>query len=78
MVALKVGSYQFPKEQSAMMSGIASGAFALLNAFLSPQLGKLLDQQNYTAFFWIIALCPVVGVAVWLVLSRKTHATVPA
>jgi MFS transporter, ACS family, hexuronate transporter len=78
MVALKVGSYQFPREQSAMMSGIASGAFALLNALLSPQLGKLLDQQNYTAFFWIIALCPVVGVAVWLVLSRKTNATVPA
>jgi len=72
---LKVGSYEFPREQSAMMSGIASGAFALLNALLSPQLGKLLDQQNYTAFFWIIALCPVLGVAVWLVLSRKPRKT---
>jgi ACS family hexuronate transporter-like MFS transporter len=72
MVALKVGSYAFPKEQSAMMSGIASGSFALLNAILSPRLGQLLDQQNYVAFFWVIALCPVIGVAVWLFLSRES------
>jgi MFS transporter, ACS family, hexuronate transporter len=78
MVALKVGSYAFPREQAAMMSGIASGSFALLNALLSPQLGRLLDQQNYVAFFWIIALCPVLGVAVWLVLSRKSRATAQA
>jgi ACS family hexuronate transporter-like MFS transporter len=71
MVALKVGSYAFPREQAAMMSGIASGAFALLNAILSPRLGRLLDQQQYVAFFWVIALCPLVGVLVWLFLSRN-------
>jgi ACS family hexuronate transporter-like MFS transporter len=76
MVALKVGSYAFPKEQSAMMSGIASGSFALLNAILSPRLGQLLDQQNYAAFFWVIALCPVVGVAVWLFLSRQSRESI--
>jgi ACS family hexuronate transporter-like MFS transporter len=74
MVALKVGSYAFPREQAAMMSGIASGSFALLNAILSPWLGQLLDQRHYDAMFWIIALCPVVGVAVWWVLSRRDAA----
>ena len=71
MVALKVGSYAFPREQAAMMSGIASGSFALLNAILSPRLGQLLDQQHYAAMFWTIALCPVVGVVVWWLLSRR-------
>jgi ACS family hexuronate transporter-like MFS transporter len=70
MVALKVGSYAFPREQAAMMSGIASGSFALLNAILSPWLGQLLDQKHYEAMFWVIALCPVIGVVVWWFLSR--------
>ena len=70
MVALKVGSYAYPREQAAMMSGIASGSFALANAILSPQLGHLIDQQQYAAVFWIIAVCPLIGVVGWLVLSR--------
>ena len=70
MVALKVGSYAYPREQAAMMSGIASGSFALVNALLSPRLGALLDQQHYAAVFWIIAACPAIGVAGWLLLSR--------
>lgn len=76
MAALKVGSYSFPREQAAMMSGIASGSFALLNAILSPRLGQLLDQQNYVAFFWVIALCPVIGVTVWLFLSRESKSSI--
>src|SRR5215471_13734887 len=71
MVALKVGSYAFPREQAAMMSGIASGSFALVNALLSPRLGQLLDQHPYSAVFWIIAICPAVGVVVWWLLSRR-------
>jgi ACS family hexuronate transporter-like MFS transporter len=71
MVSLKVGSYAYPREQAAMMSGIASGSFALVNALLSPRLGQLLDQQHYSAVFWIIAVCPAVGVAGWWILSRK-------
>ena len=74
MVALKVGSYAFPREQAAMMSGIASGSFALVNAILSPQLGQLLDQKHYAALFWVIALCPLIGVSVWLFLSRQRDA----
>ena len=46
-------------------------SFALLNAILSPRLGQLLDQQRYAAMFWTIALCPVVGVVVWWLLSRR-------
>ena len=48
MVALKVGTLTYPREQAAMMSGIASGAWSLCNALLSPQLGKLLDARRST------------------------------
>jgi sugar phosphate permease len=75
MVALKVGSYSFPREQAAMMTGIASGSFALVNyvllQFPGVGLGALFSQKQYAQAFWIVALCPVVGVVVWLFLSRN-------
>jgi MFS transporter, ACS family, hexuronate transporter len=81
MVALKVGSYAFPREQSAMMSGIASGSWSLVNFLLLQAIGprsSLMDNQQWGAIFWIIALLPLVGVAVWLVLSRNQTATARA
>ena len=71
MTALKVGSYAFPREQAAMMSGIASGAFALENAILSPYFGAMLDQRRYDALFWIIAVFPLIGISIWWLLSRR-------
>jgi MFS transporter, ACS family, aldohexuronate transporter len=74
MVALKVGSYAFPREQSAMMSGIASGSWSLVNFILLQAIGprsSLMDNQQWDAIFWIIALLPVVGIGVWMVLSRN-------
>jgi len=74
MVALKVGSYAFPREQAAMMSGIASGSWSLVNFILLQAIGprsSLMDNQQWGAIFWIIALLPVVGIAVWLLLSRN-------
>jgi ACS family hexuronate transporter-like MFS transporter len=70
MTALKVGLYHFPREQAAMMSGIASGAWSLVNAGLAEPIGWLFDQQRWSEAFWLVALCPAVGVLIWLVLSR--------
>jgi ACS family hexuronate transporter-like MFS transporter len=78
MVALKVGSYAFPREQVAMMSGIASGAWSLANAGVSPIIGGLFDAQQWSAAFWLVALCPVVGVGIWLVLSRNQETAAAA
>ena len=74
MVALKVGSYAFPREQSAMMSGIASGSWSLANFVLLQAIGPrstLMNNQRWEEIFWLIALLPVIGIAVWLVLSRN-------
>jgi sugar phosphate permease len=75
MVALKAASYSFPREQAAMMTGIASGSFALFN-YLVLQLpfiglGTLFNQHRYAEAWWIVAFCPVIGTAVWFFLSRK-------
>lgn len=82
MVALKVGSYSFPREQAATMTGIASGSWALVNYILLQFLGPMFNQHRYGDAFWLIALCPVVGVIGWLILSRKEStggkASVPA
>jgi len=71
MVALKVGSYWYPREQAAMMTGIASGSWALVNYILLQFLGPLFNQHRYAEAWWLIALCPAVGVGVWMFLSRS-------
>lgn len=80
MVALKAASYSFPREQAAMMTGIASGSFALVNYILlqTPKwgLGALFNQHRYAEAWWIVALCPVVGTVVWLALTRPAEETV--
>jgi ACS family hexuronate transporter-like MFS transporter len=78
MLAMKVGSHSFPREQAAMMSGIASGAWSLVNAAVSPQIGRYFDQQLWGAAFWLIAILPAIGVGVWIVLSRYQETAAPA
>ena len=70
MVALKVGSYWYPREQAAMMTGIASGSWALVNFVLLQFLGPLFNQHRYAEAWWLVALCPALGVSLWLILSR--------
>jgi hypothetical protein len=57
------------------MTGIASGSFALVNYILLQMpvigLGLLFNQHRYAEAWWIVALCPVVGTAVWLFLTRR-------
>jgi ACS family hexuronate transporter-like MFS transporter len=79
MVALKVGSYAFPREQAAMMTGIASGSWSLMNfvllrligdgiLYLMPGTGWI-RGNHWEEIFWLIAVMPAIGVAVWYVLS---------
>jgi ACS family hexuronate transporter-like MFS transporter len=73
MLALKVGSYAFPREQAAMMTGIASGSWSLVNFLLLRAIGQWSGWMNgnrWEEIFWLIAILPAVGIGVWLVLSR--------
>lgn len=79
MVALKVGSYSFPREQAAMMSGIASGSWSLVNFLLLRAIGDGLlgipglgwmNARRWEEIFWLIAVLPAIGIAMWMILSR--------
>ena len=80
MVALKVGSYAFPREQAAMMSGIASGSWSLVNFVLLRAIGSWsgwMNAQRWEEIFWLIAVLPAIGIGLWLVLSsgdKRAHA----
>jgi MFS family permease len=72
MVALKVGSHAFPREQSAMMTGIASGSWSPVNFILLRAIGPWtgwMNTGNWEAIFWLIAILPAIGIAVWYALS---------
>jgi ACS family hexuronate transporter-like MFS transporter len=72
MVALKVGSYAFPRERAAMMTGIASGSWSLVNFVLLRAIGPWTGWMNggrWEEIFWLIAVLPAAGIALWYVLS---------
>lgn len=72
MVALKVGSFAFPREQAAMMSGIASGAWSLVNFLLLRAIGPWSGWMNagrWEEIFWLIAFLPAIGITLWYLLS---------
>jgi ACS family hexuronate transporter-like MFS transporter len=73
MVALKVGSFAFPREQAAMMSGIASGSWSLVNFILLRAIGSWSGWMNagrWEEIFWLIAILPAIGITLWMVLTR--------
>jgi ACS family hexuronate transporter-like MFS transporter len=72
MVALKVGSYAFPRERAAMMTGIASGSWSLVNFVLLRAIGPWtgwINGNRWQEIFWLIAVLPAVGIALWYVLT---------
>jgi ACS family hexuronate transporter-like MFS transporter len=78
MVGLKVAAHHFPREKTAMMSGIASGTWSALNALISPSIGRMFGAGQYNEAFWIVALFPVVGTIGWIILSQQRSETAPS
>jgi len=71
MVVLKANSYAFPREQSAMMMGVAGGAWSGANVLFLPLIGRWFGQGDYTEAFVLMALLPIAGLVIWLMLSRR-------
>ena len=71
MVVLKANSYAYPREQSAMMMGIATGSWSAANVILLPLVGRWFGQGRYSESFWLMALCPTLGLILWLLLSQR-------
>lgn len=70
MLGLRTGARAYPKDRIASVAGVASGAWAAEAAFVLPLTGRWFDQQRFDLIFWMVALTPLVGVTLWLWLSR--------
>jgi ACS family hexuronate transporter-like MFS transporter len=68
MVALKVGSYAFPRERAAMMTGIASGSWSLVNFLLLRAIGPWtgwINGNQWEGDLLADRRASAVGIAVW-------------
>jgi ACS family hexuronate transporter-like MFS transporter len=70
MVALRTGARAYPRERTALVGGIASGAWSAVAAVVLPVLGRWFDERQFASIFWSIALLPMLGVALWMWLSK--------
>lgn len=70
VLALTDGMSVQPPQSSGLLAGVAISSWALATGLLVPVLGRFFDRGEYTRGFWLIAVLPVVGVAVWRLLHR--------
>jgi ACS family hexuronate transporter-like MFS transporter len=70
VLSLRVGSHIFPKDRTAMVAGIGSGAWSLVLVVLLPVYGRLIDLKWYGLIFASMSLMPVLGTTIWMLLSR--------
>lgn len=69
VVSLRAATLSYPKEQTALVAGIGAGSWSAIVAVVLPWLGRLFDQQAFGEAFLAVALIPVLGTALWAVLT---------
>lgn len=70
VMSLRVGSQIYPKERTGMIAGIGSGAWSLVLVGLLPLYGRWIDAKWYGLIFLTMSLMPMLGTAIWMLLSR--------
>jgi len=73
LLSLRTVARAYPSDRTASVAGVASGAWAAEAALILPVTGRWFDQQHFDWIFWGVALVPLVGVALWLWLSKKSE-----
>jgi ACS family hexuronate transporter-like MFS transporter len=60
-----------PPEQAGALNGFMNATFGFCNFVFNPVIGKLADafHSNYGAVLTLVSLAPLVGLALWLMLS---------
>src|SRR5262249_22734495 len=70
-VLLTYGMEAVAEEETASLIGLLNATFGVCNLLFSPLFGRLADRyQGYREVIWIVGISPLVGLAVWLVLSH--------
>jgi ACS family hexuronate transporter-like MFS transporter len=67
--AVAYATRRFSIDHAGFIAGLGAGSWSLVVALAMPGVGRLFDLHRYDAAFLIAALFPVVGCAVWAMLS---------
>ena len=71
VVTLRTGALAYSHDQRSMAAGIASASFSAAVALTLPVLGRLFDQQLYSAAFTLVAVLPIIGAIIWWMLPVR-------
>jgi ACS family hexuronate transporter-like MFS transporter len=72
VLSLRTAALAYPRGQTALVAGIGAGSWSALVALLLPVLGRWFDQARYGLTFAVVAAIPVLGTAVWWLLTRRS------
>ena len=70
VMGLHIGSRVFTKDEAGLAGGIGGGSWSAVLAIMLPIYGKLIDVKNFTPIFVSMALFPLVGTLLFIVLSK--------
>ncbi|MDE3195284.1 MAG: MFS transporter [Acidobacteriota bacterium] len=63
----------FPADHAGLLAGIGAGSWGAVIAMTSPWFGRLFDHADYATAFRAATVFPIVGYALWRVLSRAAE-----
>lgn len=69
VAALRTSAFAFPREQTGLVAGIASGSWSALLALVLPSLGHMFDVKHYANAFLFCGIVPVIGAFCWWALT---------
>jgi len=72
VVTLRTGALAYTHDQRRMAAGIASASFSAAVALTLPICGPFFDRHMCGAAVGLIALLPLVGVLIWVMLPART------
>jgi MFS transporter, ACS family, aldohexuronate transporter len=72
-LSLHVAARAYPREQSAMVAGIGSGSWGAVLALVMLVYGRWFDLKWYGATFVSLTLIPLLGTALWLLMTAKVR-----
>ena len=70
VMGLHVGARVFTKDEAGLAGGIGGGAWSMVLAVVLPLYGRLIDARNFTPIFVSMALFPLAGTLVFMLLSK--------
>lgn len=70
IVSVAYATNTFSGDHAGFLAGLGAGAWSALVAVIMPLFGRMFDRQAYEMAFFVAALFPAIGWALWRVVNR--------